>query len=116
LIYIFLKKNKIKLDRTFYLGMIAFVFFGSLFRVCVDASDVIDYKNNVYFILKTKIFEYGILTSSPMIYIIVSCLFFLSYYSEKKLKVKYFTAFVGGGMASLCLIIILNLAKNYFYA
>ena len=110
-----IERKKIKLDQTFYYGVIAFVLFGSIFRVMVDATDA--NRLQVNGLLSThKIFEYSILTVSPTIYILVALLFFLTYYFELKLKQRFFTFFVGLICAFFCFLNLIFILKNLIIA
>ncbi|MCX8162964.1 MAG: DUF63 family protein [Candidatus Micrarchaeota archaeon] len=111
-IYVFFKKRKIQIDNNFFYGVISFVFFGSLFRVCVDGFDNFLGDNFLTnFVLEHKIFEYSLVTTSPVIYVSTAILFFLSYYLERELKIQKFSFLSGILLSMICLFFLFPLIK-----
>lgn len=115
-IYKFLKIKNLTIEKNFFYGVIGFILFGSVFRVVVDAFDSTTYPSSGIFsefVLKNKIFEYGILTTSPAIYITTAILFFLSYYFEKNIKFDKFSFFSGFFLFVICFSFVFPLMKHF---
>ncbi|MFN3909862.1 MAG: DUF63 family protein [Candidatus Anstonellaceae archaeon] len=117
LIYKFIKKNKIKIGEDFFYGVIGFIFFGSFFRVCVDtANNLNSYPFFWEVFEKYRIFDYSILTTSPVIYLAIAVLFFITYYFEIKLKIRKFSFFVGSFLALACFSFLYFFLKHLWIA
>ncbi|MCM8830572.1 MAG: DUF63 family protein [Candidatus Omnitrophica bacterium] len=116
-IYQIFERKKIKIGEDFYYGVIGFVLFGSVFRVCVDAATSL--QSYPYFweiFSKDKIFNYSLYTVSPTIYISITILFFICYYIEQKIKVRKFSFFVGLFLALICFTFLYFFLKYVWFA
>ncbi|MFA5107916.1 MAG: DUF63 family protein [Candidatus Micrarchaeia archaeon] len=143
-IWRYFEKKKIDIDASFFAGAIAFTIFGACARVIVDSVDsgvmaqaaqtfgagtvaneiaggayLFGFNgaiSNGYFtILSSHVFDYGFLTVSPGIYIVVATLFLICILIEKKLGIKYWAAIVGGALAILNLIILAPMMAHLIY-
>lgn len=93
---IFEKKNFV-IDRNLIYGTLAFVLFGSTMRVVTDGIDAgvikpVSFLHEI--VLKSHIYDYGYLTVTPGVYIVVAALFFISLgiltYAKKQHLLGYF--------------------------
>ncbi|MBD3398200.1 DUF63 family protein [Candidatus Micrarchaeota archaeon] len=70
-----LKKFRVKIDNGFFWGVLSFVLFGSTARVVTDAVDAGTFTGVTFlhqWILDAGIYDYGFLTVTPGIYIVVA--------------------------------------------
>ncbi|MFA5381595.1 MAG: DUF63 family protein [Candidatus Micrarchaeia archaeon] len=88
LIYHAFNKYKIKIDKSLIFSLIPFVFFGSTLRVITDSIDTgvmqqyVLVNNNIFtdiykFILDSQFLNYGYLTVTPGIYLVIASIFFI---------------------------------------
>ncbi|MFH0927604.1 MAG: DUF63 family protein, partial [Candidatus Micrarchaeota archaeon] len=114
----FVQKKKLEMNRQFWAGALAWVLFGSSLRVITDSVDsgilaktAASSQNIIARIIYPKIlelgaFQYGILTVSPGIYIVVAALFLLCVYIERKIKINYWAAGAGLVLAAVNFVIL----------
>ena len=72
-----LRRSGIKIDNGFFWGVLSFVLFGSTARVVTDAVDAGTFTGVTplhQWILDTGLYDYGFLTVTPGIYIVVASL------------------------------------------
>jgi uncharacterized membrane protein len=75
------KKFKISIDRKFFYSVLAFVLLGSTVRVVTDSIDKGVFKpiSPLHeFVLNSHIYDYGFISSSPGIYIVIAALLFIA--------------------------------------
>lgn len=97
-IWFMFKKYKISINRQFIFNVLAFVLFGSTLRVVTDAV-----KNDVFkpvtpfhaAVLSSHIYDYGYLTVSPGIYLVVAAMLFLSMAMLWLIKKPHLLGWVG---------------------
>ena len=143
LIWRYFEKKKIDIGASFFAGAIAFTVFGSSLRVIVDSVDsgamahaaqsfgainesaanaggifglggIVGWIYSA--ILSSHVFDYGFLSVSPGIYVVVAALFLLCVFVERKIGIKYWAAIVGGTMAAMNLLILLPMVAHIEYA
>ncbi|MDO8553411.1 MAG: DUF63 family protein [Candidatus Micrarchaeota archaeon] len=93
-----LEKNKFTMDKKFIYGTLAFVLFGSTLRVVTDAVD-----NGVLkpvtilheLALNSHIYDYGYLTVTPGIYMLVAALFLATLLILNSIKKQEYLLHVG---------------------
>lgn len=81
LVYREFKKHNIKIDEKFILSLIPFILLGSTVRVVTDAIDAGKFLPITpihSFVLASHIYDYGFLTASPGIYIVIAAILFLT--------------------------------------
>lgn len=87
-IFNFLKMKKIPIDNIFVYGALSFVLLGSTVRVVTDSID-----SGVFapitplhsLVIQSHIYDYGFLTATPGIYIVIAALFLSSFFILRKL-------------------------------
>jgi uncharacterized membrane protein len=97
-IYQLFKRYHIKVDEGFIYAIIPFILLGSTIRVITDSID-----NGKFLpitpihklILDSHIYDYGFLTSSPGIYIIIALLFFASLLATRMMKREKILPYIG---------------------
>jgi len=98
IIYNLFKKYKIEINERFAYGIMSFVLLGSTIRVVTDSID-----NGIFkaitpiheLILNSHIYDYGLVTASPGIYIVIAALFFGSIIILNNLKKLDYLPYVG---------------------
>ncbi|MFA5411752.1 MAG: DUF63 family protein [Candidatus Micrarchaeia archaeon] len=81
LIWLAFKKFKIRIDNDFFYGVLSFVLFGSAARVVTDAVDAgtLTAATPLHsLVLNSGLYQYGFLTVSPGIYVVVASLLLIS--------------------------------------
>lgn len=81
LIWLVFKKFKVRIDNDFFYGVLSFVLFGSTARVVTDAVDAgtLTAATPLHqLVLGSGIYQYGFLTVSPGIYVVVASLLLIS--------------------------------------
>ncbi|MFH1306766.1 MAG: DUF63 family protein [Candidatus Micrarchaeota archaeon] len=72
--------------------------------------------NAIYgMVLGSGAFDYGIITVSPGVYVVTAILFLLSVIIERKIKIKFWAAGVGGMFAIINLLVLLPLMQYFAY-
>lgn len=112
-------------SKEFLYGTAAFVLFGSTARVLTDLSDsgLMAAAANapgalgaVYgMVEQSRIFEYGYLTVTPGIYIVVAALFLLSIAVGLKLRRPMLPAYAGIALWLPCILLLLPFGAHYPY-
>ncbi len=93
-----LEKSKFTIDSTFVYGTLAFVLFGSTLRVVTDAVDGGVLKPVTPFhqlALDSHIYDYGLFTVTPGIYIVVAAIFLFTLAILTLLKKQEYLMYVG---------------------
>jgi len=91
-------KKRVKIDRGFVQGVLAFVLLGSTMRVVTDAIDTGVFTPVTplhQFILDSHIMDYGYLTVSPGIYIVTAALLLVSMVVLRRMKRMELLGYVG---------------------
>jgi len=122
-IFFLLKRERIRIDRGFVLSVIPFILFGSTFRVIVDAVDtgVAAAHREALFglfgriVIDSGIYNYGYLTVTPGIYVVVGLLTIASIIVFHRLGAGRWLAHFGWALWLTQLILFLPLAKNNLY-
>ncbi len=91
-------RGKIRIDRNFIAGALAFVLFGSTMRVVTDSINQgvftpVTFMHKI--VLDSHIFDYGYLTVTPGIYVVTAALYLISLYASYKLKKPRLPIFIG---------------------
>ncbi len=134
-IYRYFQIKKIEIDKEFYIGAIAWTFFGSIIRVFTDAIDsrliytVIEQMKQSTDLITQKItlpayqqieqsaiLDYGIFTITPGIYVVVACLFLLTFLIGKKIDSKYWCAKIGAVFALGAFFLVGAMIRYFEYA
>jgi uncharacterized membrane protein len=124
-----LKKSKVKIDEKFILYIIPLILFGSTMRVVTDASgdsnvgipNKLALNSSYLFglygkIASTHVYDYGYLTTTPGIYVIVGLLtFILTLVLQRIRKIKLLPK-IGLVLFLIHFIILIPLMKNFSYA
>ncbi len=137
------EKHKVQIDRSFWACALAFVLFGSSLRVLTDSIDAgvmqktlaeitnatnaktQNFASNFFasiasfaypIILRSHLLDYGWLTVTPGIYIVVALLFLTAWALGRVMGRPYWAAYAGGAGAALCLLLLLPMAKHWDYA
>jgi uncharacterized membrane protein len=91
--YRVLKKEKVKIDQNFILSVLPFILLGSTVRSLVDASDrgALLANSSALFgllgaVFNSHIYDYGYLTVTPGIYVVIGLLTFASVLVANRLK------------------------------
>ncbi|MFH1447595.1 MAG: DUF63 family protein [Candidatus Micrarchaeota archaeon] len=118
MMYLILKKEKIRIDRNFVLSVIPFILLGSTLRSLVDAVDRGTMQANadalfglLGFIYSTHIYDYGYLTVSPGIYIVIGLLTFFSVLAANRLKKPMLAPAFGGVLWAFHFILLVPMMK-----
>ncbi len=93
-----LEKNKFTVDKKFIYGTLAFVLFGSTLRVVTDAIDngVLKPVTALHELaINSHIYDYGYLTVTPGIYIMVATLFLITLLVLTSIKKQEYLMHVG---------------------
>lgn len=126
-IYRKFEKSKFEIQKSFWVGALGWVLFGSSLRVITDSVDsgaflahagqIGNILTEIVYpkILESGIFEYGILTVSPGIYVVTATLFLLSIYFEKKIGMKYWAGGVGVILGVLNLLLLSPMFAHMYY-
>lgn len=88
-IYILLKKKGIEIDKKFVYSILPFVLLGSTIRVVTDSIDSGIFKGIGpihQLVLDSHIYDYGVVTASPGIYLVTAAILFLSMIILRLLK------------------------------
>ena len=126
------EKHKVQIDRSFWACALAFVLFGSSLRVLTDSVDAGVMQKTLtngsvgFFapvasfayplILRSRLLDYGWLTVTPGIYVVVALLFLTAWALGRAMRKPYWASYVGGAGAALCLLLLLPMAHNWGYA
>ncbi len=126
------EKHKVQIDRSFWICALAFVMLGSSVRVVTDSIDAGTMQKTLGggtsglfapiasfaypLILRSHILDYGWLTVTPGIYIVIAFLFLTTWALGRAMGRPYFAAYAGGAGAALCLLLLLPMAKHWDYA
>ena len=81
LIFNFFKMRKIAINKSFIIATLCFVLLGSTVRVVTDSIDTGVFKpiTSIHaFLLSSYVYDYGFLTVSPGIYVVIAFIFLLS--------------------------------------
>ncbi|MEM3031247.1 MAG: DUF63 family protein [Candidatus Micrarchaeia archaeon] len=122
-IYLLLKRERIKMDSAFVLSVVPFVLFGSTFRVLVDAVDTgvaaahRDALGGLFgkIVVDSGIYNYGYLTVTPGIYVVVGLLTLASVLAFNRLRRTRALAYFGWALWLTQVVLFLPLAKNSLY-
>ena len=123
-----LKKEKVKIDVNFVLRVILFVILGSTVRVVTDATGDVSVGLPNYLLLNSSalfgiygmissmhIYDYGFLTATPGIYIIIGSLTFLSILLFNRMKKMHLLPKFAALLILPHLILLLPLMRNWAY-
>lgn len=97
-IYRVFKKYKIIINKEFVINTLPFVLFGSTVRVITDSIDTGTIKPITVlheFVINSHIYDYGVISASPGIYIVTALLFFLSLAIAQIMKNEKITGYIG---------------------
>lgn len=127
-----LEKKKINIDRSFWACALAFVLFGSSLRVLTDSVDagvmqktIANGASNLFspissfaypIILRSHALDYGWLTVTPGIYVVVALLFLTTWALGRAMGKPYWAAYAGTAGGLLNLLLLLPMAKHWDYA
>ncbi|MEM4389455.1 MAG: DUF63 family protein [Candidatus Micrarchaeia archaeon] len=122
-IFLLLRHERIRIDRKFVLSIIPFILFGSTFRVLVDAVDTgvaATHRGALgglfgKIVVDSGIYNYGYLTVTPGIYVVVGLLTLASVLVFNKLGKGHALAHFGWALWLTQLALFLPLAKNHLY-
>ncbi len=122
LIYRILKKENIKIDQAFVLSIIPFVLLGSTVRSLVDAADrgaLSSHSDSFFgflgFIYNTHIYDYGYLTVSPGIYVVIGLLTIASVLVANRLKRPMLAPAFGGILWAFHFILLFPMMNHITY-
>jgi len=123
-----LKKEKVKIDMKFVLCVIPFIILGSTVRVVTDATGDVAAGLPNYFLMNSSyllglygvvgslhLYDYGFLTATPGIYIIIGSLTFLSILLFNRMKKMELLPKLVALLILLHLILLLPIMKNWSY-
>ncbi|MEW6528264.1 MAG: DUF63 family protein [Candidatus Micrarchaeota archaeon] len=113
------QQKKIEINEQFVINTISFVLFGSTVRVITDSVDNGTMKpiTDVHsLILNSHIYDYGFLTSSPGIYMVVAGLFLISLAIAHKLKNMKIVGYIGFALWLPHFIVLLFMMKYLEFA
>lgn len=123
-----LKKEKVKIDKKFVLCVIPFIILGSTVRVVTDATGDVaaglpnhflansSYLLGLYGVVGSlHLYDYGFLTTTPGIYVIIGSLTFLSILLFNRMKKMELLPKLVAVLILLHLVLLLPLMKNWSY-
>lgn len=113
------KKYNIIIDKKFIFSVIPFVLLGSTVRVVTDAIDSGNFTPATaihQWVLDSHIFDYGFLTVSPGIYLVIAFLLFATMFLCHKLKRPELVGWVGVALWIPFFLLLLPLFKFWLYA
>jgi len=123
-----LKREKFKIDAKFMLRVIPFVILGSTVRVVTDAAGDVaagipnhflansSYLLGLYGVVgASHLYDYGLLTATPGIYIMIGSLTFLSLLLFNRMKKMELLPKIVGVLILLHLALLLPLMRNWSY-
>jgi len=117
-IYKLFKRFNIVVDRRFIYSVVPFILLGSTIRVVTDAIDAGNFSAITpihQWILDSHIFDYGFLTVSPGIYLVISALLFATMFVCNKLKRSELVGWVGFVLWLPFFLLLLPLFKFWIY-
>ncbi|MEM3399398.1 MAG: DUF63 family protein [Candidatus Micrarchaeia archaeon] len=120
LIFLLLQKMKIRIDDEFIYSIIPFIFIGSTIRVITDSIDTGVAKGEMLlgfmqYILDSHIYDYGYLTASPGIYVVIGLLTLVCVVVFKLLGKEKYLKFVGITLFIPHFLILTPMMKNFAY-
>ena len=119
-IYRQFQKQKFEIGKSFWIGALCWVVFGSSLRVITDSVDsgAMEAVGGPLqqAIVQSNIFHYGLFTVSPGIYIVTAILFLLAVFIERKIGIKYWAAMAGAVLALFNLLVLVPLMQYAEYA
>lgn len=114
-----LKKYNFAIDKKFIFSVIPFVFLGSTVRVVTDAIDAGNFSPITpihQWILNSHIFDYGFLTVSPGIYLVVAFLLFATMLFCHRIKRPELVFWIGVGLWLPFFLLLLPLFEFWIFA
>ena len=118
-IYIVLKRVGIKIDNNFFWGVLSFVLFGSTMRAVTDAIDggVFAGVTPVHqWILDSGLLNYGFLTVTPGIYILVAGLLLAAVAVLHLLRRMELLPYIGFALFLPCFLLLIPFMQHIVYA
>lgn len=120
--YRILKKEKIRIDKTFIISVIPFILLGSTIRSIVDAVDrgAMAANGDALFgllgaVQGSHVYDYGYLTVTPGIYVVIGLLTFLSILLANRLKKPMLAPVFGAVLWLFHFLILLPMFKYWTY-
>lgn len=119
LLWLVFRKSRIRIDNDFFYGVLSFVLFGSTARVVTDAVDAgtLTAATPLHqLVLGTGLYQYGFLTVSPGIYVVVASLLLISigilHHFQKMRYLKY----IGLALFAFHFILLLPFLQYWMHA
>jgi len=127
-IYRVFRAREVKFDAHFISTLLLFVLLGSTLRVITDAVDSgvkeyrFAYETNegfahvLYFVLFSHIYDYGMLTVTPGIYVVIALLFVCTVLLFNEMRIMRLAKYVPAVLLAPNLLLVLALGVNWEYA
>ena len=127
-VYWVFRKEKVKFEREFFLLLLCFVLLGSAIRVVTDAVDsgVLQYRfayeqNEIvarlmHVVIFSRVYEYGLLTVTPGIYVVVALLFVCTALLFNRLGKMGLAKYVPLALLAPHALLLLVVGQNWAYA
>ncbi|MBN2121675.1 DUF63 family protein [Candidatus Micrarchaeota archaeon] len=109
----------VKINNTFFWGVLSFVLFGSSMRVVTDSIDTGVFTGATplhQLVLDSGIYEYGFVTVSPGIYVLVAAVLLLSICILNYLKRMELLPYIGLALFAFHFILLLPFMEHLAYA
>ncbi|MEM0438075.1 MAG: DUF63 family protein [Candidatus Micrarchaeia archaeon] len=123
LIYRWLKSEKIAIDRTFIMRVLPFILLGSTVRVVTDSIDsgvmqhYSGFMRPVYdIVLASHIYDYGLLTATPGIYVVIGLLTIALLWMSHRLKKPGLGPSIAWALFAVHFLLLVPLFVNLAYA
>jgi uncharacterized membrane protein len=120
--YSVLRRERIRIDRNFILSVVPFVLLGSTVRSLVDAADrgsLLSHASSYFgflgFVYETHVYDYGYLTVTPGIYVVVGLLTFSSILVANRLKKPFLAPLFGSLLWLFHLVLLLPMMDYWVY-
>lgn len=119
LLFYAFRKSGVKMNGGFFWGVLSFVLFGSSMRVVTDSIDTGVFSGVTplhSFVLETGIYEYGFVTVSPGIYVIVAAILLVSIGVLNYFKRMELLPYIGLGLFAFHFLLLLPFMQYAVYA
>ncbi|VVB58903.1 Uncharacterised protein [Candidatus Anstonella stagnisolia] len=127
-VYRVFRAREVKFDSHFVSTLLLFVLLGSTVRVITDSVDsgVLEYRfayetneavaHALYFVLNSHIYDYGMLTVTPGIYVVIALLFVCTVLLFHEMRIMRLAKYVPAMLLAPNLLLALALGVNWAYA
>ncbi|MEW5996159.1 MAG: DUF63 family protein [Candidatus Micrarchaeota archaeon] len=118
-LWLLFKKFKIQINNDFFYGTLSFVLFGSTARVVTDAVDsgALTAATPLHqFVLSTGLYQYGFITVSPGIYVVVASLLLLSIAALHHFRRMRYLKYIGLSLFAFHFLLLLPFLRYWMHA